>query len=325
MNWRKWTKIIGILLLVYIFSEVHWKQVFLAIGKLRAPYLVGYGACFLAMVLVRIIRLYYTMARIGHAISFRDCYIATLEPAFMGLVTPGRLGEFARVGYLQTYGAPLSLALSIVMFERLVDVGILLFVGLEGVFYIFSSRPYQILGGVVTLSGLILFYLSLRGYKHVFQWLKVPIEALFRFMPNSLKTRQQALRVSLALIMNRTTVLIFLLGLLCIVLNLGQIFMLGKAFGFEADYLVIVFAYAAATLVSLLPISVGGLGTREATYIFIMGCEGILKEQALLFSLLDGLVFGIVAVALLLLPLWISRLVMRQRNPTRTVANSTIE
>jgi uncharacterized membrane protein YbhN (UPF0104 family) len=94
----------------------------------------------------------------------------------------------------------------------------------------------------------------------------------------------------------------------CIGLNFTQIFLLAKAFGFQADYLVVIFAYAVATLVSLLPISVGGLGTREATYIMIMAHEGILKEQALLFSLMDGVVLGMFGLFFLIVPIWILRI-----------------
>ena len=67
----------------------------------------------------------------------------------------------------------------------------------------------------------------------------------------------------------------------------------------------ILFAYYAATLVSLLPISFAGLGTRDAAYISILGREGILPEKALLFSLLDGIALPLLLTLLMVLPMWL--------------------
>jgi len=136
---------------------------------------------------------------------------------------------------------------------------------------------------------------------------------LLRWEPLFIASRRKAMIAPFHAVMQRAAMPIFLLGLVSIALNFSQILLLAKAFGFQVDYLVVMFAYAAATLISLLPISVGGLGTREATYIMIMAREGISKEQALLFSLLDGFVFGVLMLLLLLLPIWALRLLSRRQ------------
>lgn len=129
-----------------------------------------------------------------------------------------------------------------------------------------------------------------------------------RWEPSFVTRHRQALTISFNCVMNRAAMSIFLLGLVCMAINLTQIFFLAKAFGFNVDYLVVCFSYIVAALVSLLPVSAGGLGTREAIYIMIMAREGIIKEQALLFSLIDGVVLSVFGMLLLLVPIWLLKM-----------------
>lgn len=314
MRWQNWLKLVGIVLLVWIMSTVNWERAMQALIQLKPAYMVGYVGCFVAMVLVRTIRLRLALSKLDHHLSFRDCYVAILEPAFMGAVTPGRLGEFTRVGYIHAHGVPMQEAISVVTVERLIDVGVLLVLGAGGMVYIFAPEPYHFSGGLVVATGLLLSFVVIRGYDFLFRRLQKALSWVLRWEPSFVVRHRQALATSFHVVMQRAAMPILLLGLVCITLNFGQIFFLAKAFGFEADYLAVIFAYAVATLVSLLPISVGGLGTREATYIMIMAREGISKEQALLFSLLDGFVFGVLMLLVLLLPVWASRLLRRRLN-----------
>lgn len=308
MRWQNWLKLIGVVLLVWIMSTVDWAQASQALLKLNPAYLLAYVVCFVVMMLVRTVRLRLALSRLDHQLTFSDCYVATLEPAFMGVVTPGRLGEFTRVGYIHAHGVPMQEAISVVTIERLIDICVLLIFGFGGVVYIFAPAAYQFSGGLAVVLGLLLFFGVIRSYDLLFQHLQKYLGWILRWEPSFVARHRQALATSLHVVINRTAMPIFLLGLVCIALNFGQVYLLAKAFGFEADYLVVIFAYAVATLVSLLPISVGGLGTREATYIMIMGREGILKEQALLFSLMDGVVLGIFGLFLLIVPIWIWRI-----------------
>lgn len=296
------------MLLVWILSTVDWARAIQALIRLNPVYLVGYAVCFVAMMLVRSARLRLALSKLGHPLTFRDCYVATLEPAFMGTITPGRLGEFTRVGYICAHGVSLQEAVSVVTVERLIDICVLLVFGVGGMIYIFAPAPYHFSGGLIVALGLLLLYGAIRGYDFIFRCLQTYLGWILRWEPSFVTRHRQALTGSFYVVMKRAAVPIFLFGLVCIVLNFGQVFLLAKAFGFEVDYLVVIFAYTAATLVSLLPISVGGLGTREATYIMIMGREGVLKEQALLFSLVDGIVLGIFGLFLLLVPIWIFRI-----------------
>jgi uncharacterized membrane protein YbhN (UPF0104 family) len=62
--------------------------------------------------------------------------------------------------------------------------------------------------------------------------------------------------------------------------------MLALALDMSLSYIQVSYAVAIGSLVTLLPISISGLGTREAAIIAYLGTAGVSDEQALGFSLL---------------------------------------
>ena len=318
MHWKSWLKLIGLGLFLWLMAGLDWPRLTTLALTLDPAFLATYLGAFALMVLTRSARLRLVLARISHPLSFRHCYIATLEPALMGLVTPGRVGEFSRVGYLHSHGVSLPSAFGVVLVERLVDVSLLLVIGAAGLMYIFLPGLGVAGVGVLITVALLLLLGLLRKSADVLTFLQARLGWLERWEPAGLRVRRQALSTTFFYILRHTAQPVFHLGLVCNGLNFVQVFLLAKAFHFQADYLVIIFAYSAATLVSLLPISFGGLGTREATYIMIMGQIGISKESALLFSLADGLVFSIFMLFALLLPVWLQKALTRFRAAPRT-------
>ena len=63
------------------------------------------------------------------------------------------------------------------------------------------------------------------------------------------------------------------------------------------DYATAVLLLSAVNLVTVLPISINGLGVREGTVVFLLGQFGVQSERALVLSLLIfamGLLVGVV-------------------------------
>lgn len=307
MRWLKWFRLAGVLLFLWILSKIDWKTVLQTIKTLKPGYLAAYVLCFACMIFVRVIRLRLCARKLGVPLSLPDSYVTTVEPALMGAVTPGRVGELTRIGHLQRHGMALPSALALVGMERLVDLAILAAFGLGGMVYIFSPAPIKRFAFIVTGVFLFVLYLFFAGFDHVAPVLQRASAAGLRRLSLLSAASSEKVFGAFHRTIGATASTMQFLGLAYIGFNFIQIYMLGRAFGFRADSIVICFAYTVSTLLSVLPISPAGLGTREATYIYIMAREGIGKEQALLFSLLDGVVLGPTGLFILLAPLWIIR------------------
>jgi len=114
MRWLKWARLTGVLLFLWILSKIDWKTVLQTIKTLKPGYLAAYVLCFACMILVRVIRLRLCARKLGVPLSLPDSYVTTVEPALMGAVTPGRVGELTRIGHLQRHGMALPSALALV-------------------------------------------------------------------------------------------------------------------------------------------------------------------------------------------------------------------
>jgi hypothetical protein len=75
---------------------------------------------------------------------------------------------------------------------------------------------------------------------------------------------------------------------------------LGKAIGLHLGILDYVFYISLVTLITSLPVSIGGWGIREGAVVALFGNAGVLAHSALAFSILFGLSVG--AISLVGLP-----------------------
>jgi uncharacterized membrane protein YbhN (UPF0104 family) len=220
------------------------------------------------------------------AVSYRFAYLVYLAGVFFGTVTPGRIGEFAKVHYLmKEKGATALQALRPTLVDRVFDMLFLAAVGgvgwaVLGIHRAVGATPAKIIGfaalAVVLVTGPV--------------WGRPPIRALAR--RSFLKGRPARLLVWL----DETLAAFFtplggksaVLTLLAYALGFFQVWLVARSVGItEIPFLTLCVIMAAISLAMLLPISVSGFGTREAAAVLLMGqMYGIAQERAISFSLL---------------------------------------
>ena len=76
------------------------------------------------------------------------------------------------------------------------------------------------------------------------------------------------------------------ISLTATVIHIGQNTLLARELGLNLSFWQIAFAVSLAAVVSRLPVTVMGIGTREVALIFALGFFGIQRPAALSFSLL---------------------------------------
>ena len=91
----------------------------------------------------------------------------------------------------------------------------------------------------------------------------------------------------------------------------AQSYLLALAVNMQANFAVVTYAMALGSLVTLLPISVSGLGTREAAIVAYLGLHGVSPTVALGFSLLVFTTFYIAGGVLGAVAWWIKPISLR--------------
>ena len=294
----RWFRIIGILLFILIASQIEWMAAWRLLKDIQLNYFLGYIVIVLVLVLLKVVRLRWFLSYIGHRLTLKAVYQSVIEPGFYGMVTPARLGEFSKVSYLIRFGLTRKQAWGVVLMERLVDFLVLLFASTVGGLYFFVWRERQVEWSVTLF--LALFFALYYGLSK--------IGIVFNTFQKSSK------RFALAFSrysdnfenLNKYGVLaanIFLpISLLILALSFLALWFLGSGLQISSNGAYLGLAYTSSSLVSLLPVSVAGLGTRESIYIVLLEKEGVSTSAAVTISLLDGLVLPILIQAILVLP-----------------------
>jgi uncharacterized protein (TIRG00374 family) len=221
-------------------------------------------------------------------------YITYQASVFVGLMTPGRLGEMIRSAYLKIdKDLPVSAGIASTGTDRMFDLfSLLAFAGMTILLnprYGASRQSgwYFITAAIVVVALLIVFRYMNPDY--------VRRARLFGsgFIGQLLADFNSQVRI-LHLWRAAVLVLITLVALAVFTIQCG---LLAGSIGISIDPVTAGGIAASASLIVVIPVTIYGFGTREATVVSLMGVMGIGAEEAFAFALLHFLLFWVFAAA----------------------------
>ncbi len=313
-------RLLGLVLLVILLTRLDIKQVLIILYQANLS-LVGVSVLGIGpLIFVKTVR-WQAILR-SQAVQYPTCpaFLSYFGSLFIGFLTPGRLGEFVKAIHVsQDCGVSLAKSFSSVLADRLFDLYALLVVGLAALLSL-TAGPVAVVATLVGLAALTLpLVLFLNNI--TFDWLKQIGSKLGSlghklFAPDSWLLE---IRWSLRQLTWPRLLLSAGLTIVAYLIFFGQCYLLALALNLPVGFGLVSYAIALGSLVTLLPISISGLGTREATIIAYLSAANISAEAALGFSLLVFATFylggGLMgAVAWWLKPIPLTRLRNQQAN-----------
>ncbi len=216
-------------------------------------------------------------------ISIGISYLYLLVAFFFNNFLPSGLGmDIIRSGYAggrknfeKAFGASLM--------ERLLGMVGMMCIGL---FAIFSLRV-EFISLVILYLFLIIFvvvvYLLLVSFKS--DWLKDKLLSMkFLNLGESITTLYSAFKLYKK---KRKAVMIGIVYSLMVQTTIISInFFLSKGLSMDISFILLIAYIPLITIISLIPITINGLGMRESAYVFLFSSYGIAQEEALSLSLL---------------------------------------
>jgi hypothetical protein len=229
-------------------------------------------------------------------LSVGSAYRAYLPSLFLGLVTPGRVGDALRIQYLKrdhSVGYSDSLAVSIV--DRLCDVYVLLAFVALGVVHLANALSAPLAQATWIAVVVVAFapaFLFVRGVAEpAAQWLYGRLSDGESHA--GLSVFFGALRRQVGLSLVRPV----LLTVVAFVTNYVQAWLVAVALGIDLTFIDVAALLAISSLLSLLPISISGVGVRESFFALIFPALGLTATLGIAFGL--G-VFGVIYLPALL-------------------------
>jgi uncharacterized protein (TIRG00374 family) len=285
-------RLAGVLLLVIMLVRLDITRFYRAVCAANL-YLIAIAAvAMVPLILIKTIR--WQVILRSQDVRFRlwPAFLAYFGSLFVGFLTPGRLGEFVKAIYVQRdCRVSLARAFSSVLGDRLFDLCALLTVGASAIltFTFEGSEALRLVAGVFALALPLVLFLN----RATFGWLRrlgIKMGRLGRKLfgrGSWLLEMRQGLR---QLTLTSIIAAVLLTGL-AYALFFAQCYLLAVALDLPIDYVHVSHAVALGSLVTLLPVSVSGLGTREAMIVAYLGTEGVSEEPALAFSMLIFVTF----------------------------------
>jgi len=293
----------GIILFIYILTKIDTAELIAAFKEINLVYYLIGILFFILGFLIRILKWKILVNSIGAEISFKVISKISTQGVFFGSITPGKLGEFWRAKYLaKETGVTGGKALYTTFIDRVVDLLVVVVISLVGMVVIYlklsKTQNWPLLVAFILLLFIVFtcFFIRKKGIQKL-------CGTLIRFLiPSSLKEKTDSFLNEFYQGFKNLNLSLFLtilaLGFLYYFL-IGPIFyyFITLALGISLPFWYLFLIIAMAWLVAIIPVTILGLGTREATFIYFFSLFGILAPFAVAFSLL-GLLCNILIIAL---------------------------
>ena len=310
-------RLIGIGLLIFILFKIDWIEFKESLKQIKILPLIYSALLLLPLYIFKVLRWRYLLSVQQINYSFKNSFLAFLASNYIAFITPGRLGEVAKAFYVKgDLRINIAKSMPSVIFDRLFDVYVLLAVGLTGLIHYLPIKDFGIVFWIIIIF-IIICPVFLLSKRLIFALLKsfniinlrIKGKPVYGFLENFYKEVNILINFKL------------IIGLFLTLAAYGILYYSGlqmaHAINLNINYFTIAVFISVANILSFIPISVSGIGTREASLIYLFSLIGQTKEAAILFSTLLFFVFFIIGgiygfIAYLIKPIDIKS-VMRNR------------
>lgn len=267
MSVKKILPIIGIIVLIYILYTLDFQEIVAIFSDINPLYSF---LCFFAIVpLILLANIEWQLIlkkqkiHVSFFYSIKNFFIGY----FYGFITPGAFGAYTRAMYLSHESkTPVPKCVSNIIILNTLDYIALLLLGAIGAVYLSSVFPNLfliILAIIVILVTLLLFFLKKRKSKIVFT--KIIQLKMFATMKDRLENSIDSFFEDLPRF--RDVLLPFGISLFGWIIKYIELYFISRLFSIEVPFIYFILILAVGDVIASAPISIYGIGTREAALI----------------------------------------------------------
>ncbi|MDD5032963.1 MAG: lysylphosphatidylglycerol synthase transmembrane domain-containing protein [Candidatus Pacebacteria bacterium] len=268
--------LIGFLIFFWVVKDIDFSYFKGQISNLNLVYLPFASLLYIPILLLNSYRFKKMVSFQNIKYSLKEAFYIVGISTMLAIATPGRIGDFSKIIYLKKDGHSLGKSILSNVLEKIFDLlFVLIFCAI--LFIFLPSVPrIEINGGMII------------------RWI-VPIAIFAGFLTLYLyKTNDKAKEIIKDIFLGlkqynfKRSLFIFFLTAIAWISYFFIINLLAASVGISEhlSFFFVSFLGAFSVLAALLPISVMGIGAREAVFIFLLSPFGIAKETIVLFSLL---------------------------------------
>ncbi len=281
----KFFPIVGLIILFYILSTIDLAKIFEVFSKVNPFY--SFLALFSVIPVVLLSNIQWQILlkkqkiNVSFFYSLKNIFIGY----FYGFITPGGFGAYTRSLYLKNEsGCPLPKCVSNIIIFNTIDFLSLLLLGICGGLTLGSLFPSVFLALIfvfIIVIFLFLFFLKKDTSKFFFK--KIIQRQFFSNYKERLSESIDAFYQDLPGF--KDVLLPFFISVFGWLVRFSIFFLISRLFLINVDFFYFILIVAVANFVGSIPISIYGLGTRDAALISLLSVFGVFPEKVLALSL----------------------------------------
>lgn len=286
MNLKKFLPIIGLLIFLVLIIGIGIENIIAAFLTADVFILASSFLVLPFIVFVQVVKWKLLIGPNFENINFTSLLKIYLISFFYGAITPGKLGSFIRISYLKKKSnVSIGSASTSVFLDRFLDFVSIFAFALFGAFLVASFLTDLIIALIVLTVVMIflLWFFSSKNRSKIFfkkfflailpEKLKEKSMEIFEDFFNSIPKRNKIYQSGF-------------LSLISWFLIFFHSYIVILAFGITPNIFFVIGALAIASVISLIPITINGIGTNEATLVLIFSLIGISSSVVVAFSIL---------------------------------------
>ena len=288
--WCKYSfRLIGLGLFAVVLWRIDFSQLWKIVSESRVLQLSAVALLLFPYIGLKTARWYSILRIQGIVYKPTEVIKVYLSGMFMGIITPGRIGDFVKVYYLKTdCSVPMGRGFSSVFIDRMLDLGFLLLTGSVG------GLVFSIRGDIFQML-LLVFALALLGtgifiIRHPTKWLS-------RLLPRHIRERgRDALddfSDGFRQVMTPRFFITVLISVGVFIIFYIQCFILARGLNIDIEFFKLSIYIAIMSIITLVPISISGIGTRDIALIYFFSIEGLPQETAVAYSFIYLMLFSV--------------------------------
>jgi uncharacterized protein (TIRG00374 family) len=285
MDYKKLLPIIGIGIFVYILSTMNLGSILSVLTHVNIWFLLLSIASLIPMILLINFEWQLILKKHKIYVSYKYSLKNIFIGYFYGFITPGGFGGYTRALYLRDKSkAPLQKCIVDILLFNAIDYLAFLSLGLIGGIILSEIAPE--IFPVILLLFLIVIFISVvlirkKTGKRVFQKI-----LSVRFLASiKQKWGDKVETIYDELPRGRHLLIPYLLSLIGWMFWFTVLYLISPLFSIHVSYFYFIAVVATANVVASIPISIYGLGTREAALITLFSLFGMVQENVIVFSL----------------------------------------
>jgi hypothetical protein len=223
------------------------------------------------------------LAARGYHYPLGRSYAAVLSSLYLGMLTPGRVGDVLRIQYVRhEIDVPYAEGLATTLMDRFCDLYVLAAVVALGTVHFASALNSDLMyvsWAAVAIAALAPSLFLLRAPAEL-------VGQALRGLTERWHTSLAALFEALRAMIGRAVLVAIPLTVASFAINYAQGWVVARALGIELSYLDVASLLATTSLLGLMPISVSGVGVRELFLALVFPALGFPAAQGVAFGLL---------------------------------------